>query len=85
MALSQKTAVVEKPRLGVTVSRRVGKAVVRNRIKRAIREWFRQSRENLGDRLDLVVIARASAGELSAREIHGILDAMVVSPVEARE
>jgi len=50
--------------LGLTVSRRVGKAVVRNRVKRQIREWFRTSRCCLGEPLDIVVIARPGAGEL---------------------
>ena len=35
------------PRLGITVTRRVGKAVRRNRIKRLVREWFRGSQERL--------------------------------------
>jgi ribonuclease P protein component len=49
-------------RLGITVSRRVsGKAVVRNRIKRCVRESFRQTQNRLGG-LDLVVIAQPGAG-----------------------
>jgi ribonuclease P protein component len=66
-----------RPRLGVTVSRRVGKAVVRNRVKRAVREWFRRSREWLGGRLDVVVIARPGAGALSPTEIEAVLNDMV--------
>ncbi len=45
------------PRLGITVTRRVGNAVRRNRIKRLVREWFRQRSQRLWGR-DLVVIAR---------------------------
>lgn len=45
-------------RLGVTVSRKVGKATVRNRIKRLLREAFRKSRERLPRGLDLVAVAR---------------------------
>jgi ribonuclease P protein component len=48
-------------RLGITVSRKVGTAVVRNRVKRRIREWFRMRRESLGMGLDWVVIGRAAA------------------------
>ncbi|MEK7759586.1 MAG: ribonuclease P protein component [Pseudomonadota bacterium] len=49
-------------RLGLTVSRRVStKAVVRNRIKRCIRESFRRTQSTL-DGLDLVVIAQPNAG-----------------------
>jgi ribonuclease P protein component len=53
-------------RLGITVSRRVGRAVVRNRVKRRIREWFRGARGEFGSGLDLVVIGRPSAAQLPA-------------------
>lgn len=50
------------PRLGLTVSRRVStKAVVRNRIKRCVRESFRRMQSTL-DGLDLVVVAQPNAG-----------------------
>lgn len=49
------------PRLGVTVSRRVGNAVVRNRLKRMVREFFRCHREMLPEVIDLNVIARKGA------------------------
>ena len=48
------------PRLGITVTRRVGNAVRRNRIKRLVREWFRQRSDRLEGR-DLVVIAKRDA------------------------
>lgn len=60
----------EAPALGVTVSRKVGKAVRRNRVKRCIREWFRHHREALPARSDVVVIARPGAAELSTAEIE---------------
>ena len=52
-------------RLGVTVSSKVGNAVVRNRVKRGLREFFRRGRENFRDHQDTVIIARRGAGELS--------------------
>lgn len=52
-------------RLGLAVSRRVGNAVARNRVKRRIREWFRREREHLPRETDWVLIARAGAAELS--------------------
>jgi ribonuclease P protein component len=45
-------------RLGLSVSRKVGSAVVRNRVKRLLREAFRTSASALPPGLDLVVVAR---------------------------
>jgi ribonuclease P protein component len=61
------------PRLGLTVSRRVGGAVVRTRIKRRLREWFRRHRELIPPGKDLVIIARAPAGLASAEELENEL------------
>jgi ribonuclease P protein component len=47
----------ETARLGVTVTRKVGNAVRRNRIKRLVREWFRLRGGSLGP-CDVVVIAK---------------------------
>ncbi|MBN2292748.1 MAG: ribonuclease P protein component [Pirellulales bacterium] len=49
---------LDHPRLGLSVSRKVGRAVVRNRWKRLIREAFRLSRHQLPDGVDFVVIPR---------------------------
>lgn len=66
-------------RLGLTVSRRVGGAVVRNRVKRRIREWFRSRCELPSPALDLVVIARPSARQLDARALEEELTALLAS------
>jgi ribonuclease P protein component len=50
------------PRLGVTVSSKVSNAVNRNRVKRWVREAFREVGADL-PAVDLVVIARAAAPE----------------------
>jgi ribonuclease P protein component len=48
---------VERPRLGITVTRRIGGAVRRNRAKRLIREIFRRHKSELAD-VDIVVNGR---------------------------
>jgi ribonuclease P protein component len=56
----------EPAKLGLAVSRRVGNAVARNRVKRRVRDWFRKARPALAPATDWVVIARAGAAELDA-------------------
>jgi ribonuclease P protein component len=52
-------------RLGIVASKKVGNAVQRNRAKRLVREVFRRHRAALPPGLDLVVIARPRAAELT--------------------
>ena len=56
------------PRLGLSVSRRVGGAVERNRVKRVLREAFWAEAERLPDSSDYVVVARPDARELAERD-----------------
>jgi ribonuclease P protein component len=52
-------------RLGITVTKKVGNAVVRNRIKRLVREWIRLHGW-VPQGWDIVVVAKESA----ARQVH---------------
>jgi ribonuclease P protein component len=52
-------------RLGITVSRKVGKAVARNRIKRIARECFRQNRHVFHGHWDINLIAKRGLGDIS--------------------
>jgi ribonuclease P protein component len=58
----------EGPRLGLSVGRKVGGAVERNRVKRVLREAFWSHAEELPDDQDYVIVARAEARELIERD-----------------
>lgn len=68
---------VRRARLGFTVSRKVGGAVVRNRVRRWLRESCRRWQGVLGPRSDVVIIARPSAATMdyqtTLREVQGLL------------
>ena len=58
-------------RIGVTVTKKINKrAVERNRIKRQVREFFRERQYNIRSGVDLVVVALRGASELSNCEIR---------------
>jgi ribonuclease P protein component len=56
-------------RFGFSVSRRVGNSVVRNRVKRRLREFVRLNRRELVAARDFVVIAKPGAAKLSYAEL----------------
>ena len=57
-------------RLGITVGVKVGKAVVRNRTRRRIREAYRIHEDRFLPGYDLVVVARVRAGHSRYREVE---------------
>jgi len=60
-------------RLGITVNKKVGNAVTRNRVKRLIKENYRQSEDTLKKGFDIVVVARMRAANAGYNDIQGAL------------
>ena len=57
-------------RLGVVTSKRIGKAVIRNRARRLLRECFRLHKYEFINKIDLILIARKSIAKYSFHEVE---------------
>ena len=55
-----------RSRLGITATRRFGKAVVRNRMKRILREFFRTRQAHITPARDILIIPKTGADTLSS-------------------
>jgi len=63
-----------RSKLGTTITKKVGNAVVRNRLKRLMREHFRHNRHRFDDPFDLMIIARKPAAGLTSKQVFDSLD-----------
>ena len=66
----------QRSRLGVTVTKRVGNAVTRNRIKRLFREFYRLQEDGVGMYLDINIIAKKEATGLTSAETFTMLESL---------
>ena len=60
----------QEKRLGITVSKKVGKAVVRNRIRRLIKENFRLNEQRIKTGYYIVIVARKKAATANFAQIQ---------------
>ena len=60
-------------RLGITVGKKIGTAVTRNRVKRLIRESYRLMECDIASFYDIVIVARSKASEASYSSISGAM------------
>ncbi|HIC90720.1 MAG TPA: ribonuclease P protein component [Syntrophaceae bacterium] len=60
-------------RLGISVSKKVGGPVKRNRVKRLIREFFRLNKRNLPCSHDVLVVAKQGSSNLTYQEVYSEL------------
>jgi ribonuclease P protein component len=78
----------DEVRLGVSVSRKVGGAVDRNRVKRVLRESFWELSDLLPAQHDFVIVARPEIGDLIEREgsaaVRASLEEALASGVKGR-
>jgi ribonuclease P protein component len=70
----------ERPRLGLVVTKRMGKAVRRNRVRRLLREFFRHHKDRLPPE-DLIIMAKKGAADLDYQQLQEELSRVLLARV----
>ena len=63
-----------KTRIGITISKKTGKAVVRNKIRRQMKEIYRELEPNIKDGYDLVFIVRRNVPDITFWQLRSAFD-----------
>ena len=63
----------DKNRLGISISKKVGNSVIRHHLTRLIREGYRLQEDMFNSGLDIVVVARSTAKDISYHEVESAL------------
>ena len=72
-----------RPRLGLVVTKRLGKAVRRNRVKRLLREFFRRHKDQLPPE-DLVIMAKKGAADLDYQQVLDELSRVLLTRMKGK-
>jgi len=64
---------LEKNRIGISVSKKVGNSVVRHRVTRLVRESYRLHENIFNSGLDIVIVGRPSAATVGYQEVESAL------------